>query len=285
MSRESTPPLPADAVVGEQSGQEPARVRRSRPAFLPVHLRRVCAGDGREESSRMVFCAGAQAFVPLVTCLDCAHGLGIDGSEREGMVLICGAREAPHPLARRRSPGGADLATPVSAIMSRDVTCVTADLAIERLAEILLAHGFSGLPVVDAQGAAVGVVSKTDLLRFLHDNADPDEHEPLVVQTGAGIAYELGPGFELAALARATVGEIMTNITVSVPADASLGQAAALMASEGVHRVPVTDAEQRVVGLLSSLDVLRWLGRQAGYLITEVEERAGAARIPTHGGE
>jgi CBS domain-containing protein len=39
------------------------------------------------------------------------------------------------------------------------------------------------------------------------------------------------------------------------------------MAFEGVHRLPVVSDGGEVVGILSALDVLRWFGRRAGYLI------------------
>jgi CBS-domain-containing membrane protein len=37
------------------------------------------------------------------------------------------------------------------------------------------------------------------------------------------------------------------------------------MAAEGVHHLPVIGDHGRVVGLVSTLDVTRWLARQSGY--------------------
>src|SRR4029079_18434500 len=55
--------------------------------------------------------------------------------------------------------------TPVSAIMTTDVICVQPDVSIESVTRLLLERGISGVPVVDADGVPVGLVSKTDLLR------------------------------------------------------------------------------------------------------------------------
>ncbi len=52
----------------------------------------------------------------------------------------------------------------------------------------------------------------------------------------------------------------------TLPASATLSRAAALMAFEGIHRVPVVSTDGRVVGIVSSLDVARWLARNDGYI-------------------
>ena len=59
----------------------------------------------------------------------------------------------------------------------------------------------------------------------------------------------------------------MSPVVLSVHESCNIGQAAALMAFEGVHRLPVVGDLGEVVGILSSLDVLRWFGRRSGYLI------------------
>jgi len=126
---------------------------------------------------------------------------------------------------------------PLSLIMARKVTCVRQDLDASEARARILSRGVSGLPVVDNWGRAVGVVSKTDLV----ENAIGDE------PSGRQVA------------------DIMTPLVFSLTPDSSIGQAAALMAYEGVHRVVVVDGSGYVVGLVSSLDIARWLGRRAGH--------------------
>lgn len=53
----------------------------------------------------------------------------------------------------------------------------------------------------------------------------------------------------------------------TLPESASLSKAAALMAFEGVHRLPILSNDGKVVGILSALDVLRWLAKQQGYVV------------------
>lgn len=126
---------------------------------------------------------------------------------------------------------------PLSLIMARKVCCVRGDLDASEARSRILSRGVSGLPVVDNWGRAIGVVSKSDLV----------EHAIGDVPSGRQVV------------------DVMTPLVFSLSQDASIGQAAALMAYEGVHRVIVVDRAGYVVGLVSSLDIARWLGRRAGH--------------------
>jgi CBS domain-containing protein len=86
-------------------------------------------------------------------------------------------------------------------------------------------------------------------------------------------SYTLGRGFHLQQPAQ-TVAEIMTRPAICLEASAQLTRAAALMAFEGVRRLPIVDAAHRVVGVVSALDLLRWVGRQDGYSIPDYTQRA-----------
>ena len=131
-------------------------------------------------------------------------------------------------------------ATPVNAVMVRDVVCVARDLPLANLEEMLLELGISGVPVTDTDGRPVGMVSKTDLVAAHRKGAAMDD---------------------------ARVGDIMMPMTFCVGTEETVARTAGLMAFEGLHRVPVVDREGRVVGLVSTLDVMRWLARESGYAI------------------
>ena len=49
-------------------------------------------------------------------------------------------------------------------LMTRDVVTVSPDTPVNEIASLLLAHGISAVPVVDATGMAVGMVSQGDLI-------------------------------------------------------------------------------------------------------------------------
>jgi CBS domain-containing protein len=153
--------------------------------------------------------------------------------------------------------------------MTHDVLCVSPDLGLDELLALLLDNSISGAPVVDEAGAPLGVVTKTDVLRVLQQSRDAAATEPLVLKGADGYEYDLGAGFELERVKQLRVGDVMTKVIFTLPDDAAVERAAAMMSYEGVHRVPVVSEDNRVVGLLSSLDVLRWVARAAGYVIPD----------------
>jgi CBS-domain-containing membrane protein len=157
------------------------------------------------------------------------------------------------------------LATPVLAIMTRHTIAVHPDTSVEALTALFIERGLHGAPVVDDGGTVIGFVSQGDLLRDRFENGDTEEHDRLWVRARGGALYPLPPGYHAEALARATVKDVMMPIALSLTESTPIATAAALLAEEGVHRMPVVDEQGHVVGLLSALDVLRWLARLAGH--------------------
>jgi CBS domain-containing protein len=59
----------------------------------------------------------------------------------------------------------------------------------------------------------------------------------------------------------------MTPLALALPEGATVSRAAALMAYEGVHRIPIVSDDGVVVGILAAVDVLRWLATSSGYAL------------------
>lgn len=164
--------------------------------------------------------------------------------------------------------------TPVTAVMSRRVITVSRDLTLGAALELLLDRGISGVPVVDERGRPIGMLSKTDLLRERDERGRPATLSATSPDEEGFLPPDWEQGFHVVG-PEVTVGEVMTPLAMSLPATASVAQAAALMAYEGVHRAPVVDEEGKMAGIVTPLDVLRWLGQASGYLsaATEGERR------------
>ncbi|HLU67570.1 MAG TPA: CBS domain-containing protein [Kofleriaceae bacterium] len=237
---------------------------------LPVRTRRTYAGNGAVTIATSVFCPRRDRTMEVADCALCDHHEGLAaGPDGREPVLLCAHATAAGEVARRNfgiagEPSPADR-TRIGDVMTTDVICVREDVSVEAVSAMLLDRGFSGVPVVDVGGFPIGVVSKTDLLRERHGAAGE-----AVLDDGGWDEGDCGlgeEGFHLEPVARATVGEVMMPLAFTLPEHASVSQAAALMAFEGVHRVPVVSEDGAVVGILSSLDILRWLARWDGYLV------------------
>lgn len=201
-----------------------------------------------------------------------AQDLNLD---RESAARDRGAAEEEESMVNRfRNPntkGVPSLAdrTPVADVMTTRVVSVHPNLGLEALCSLFVERNISGAPVIDATGHPIGIVSKTDLVRRFHENGHMEAEDATPrIETRREPEWGIGleRGFHTEPVPQETVADIMMPIAFTLSETASLSQAAALMAFEGVHRVPVVSEEGVVVGILSSLDILRWTAEQDGYL-------------------
>jgi predicted transcriptional regulator len=115
-------------------------------------------------------------------------------------------------------------------VMERNVYWLPSEMPLERAAEELASRQISGAPVCAANGRIVGMLSMRDLTEFY------------------GGVNELR-----------LVEEVMTPEILAVAPDDPIQQAINLMAFEGVHRLLVIDRDQRLAGIVTSMDILREL--------------------------
>lgn len=241
---------------------------------LDVRVCRVFGSAGDCSTETTVECPRRGRSVGAFECRTCINcgGLHLDPLDRATSVVCkwptLELDPPDDPLLETRFHGQPDPKTPLSQIMTKDVTCVRADLGIDELSTLFLIRGISGVPVVDDNGAPIGMVSKTDLIRAQREEEDELEEidrgssrSPMSEQMG------LGAGYHIVEPSRKTVGDIMTPVVLMLHESSNVGQAASLMSFDSVHRIPVVSDSGRVVGILSSLDVLRWFGRKSGYII------------------
>lgn len=138
----------------------------------------------------------------------------------------------------------------VEEIMTRDVLTIGPDAAVRDVARILVENNISGLPVCDAQGQVIGVVSEGDILFKEHDPTSARSGRPFWWLSDRGSTERSGK-------ARAVkVQDAMTAPAITIPAYCSVAQAARLMTEHGVNRLPVIGAQQ-LVGIVTRTDLVR----------------------------
>jgi len=246
-----------------------------------VRCQRVVFATGERREWRGVYCPPEERTVELSRCESCVHcfGLGRDDGGVPRHVTCDSAASSAYPDAGPvwRAPGGysfdAWLAdhTPVGSILEGTSLCVLDDLSMEALAELLMASNRSGVPVVDEEGRAVGIVTRTDVVRTLRDVGFSWE----AAWTEPHQQKEEEHGVSEKGLPRTLVGETMTPMVFSVTESAPVSQAAALLAFEGVRQLVVTAQDGRVVGLVRVLDITSWMARLSGYALGAGTQNGG----------
>jgi CBS domain-containing protein len=86
-----------------------------------------------------------------------------------------------------------------------------------------------------------------------------DNQRPVGIVTDRDLALALGAkGISLQAPAR----NVMTQHVLAIPEDTSIYAATKFMRERGVRRLPIVDRDDRLVGMVSLDDLLRFLGRE-----------------------
>jgi CBS-domain-containing membrane protein len=138
---------------------------------------------------------------------------------------------------------------PVSAIMTRNVTTVTPDTPARQVIELLLEQLFKAVPVVDDERHVIGIITEEDLL----EKVEMPAHLAVVGRLEQEDLQE----FLAQIRHEKTAQHIMTQPVSTVNEDDALGHVAQQMVERNFTRFPVVDAEKRLVGMVSRLDILR----------------------------
>ncbi|MER6185884.1 CBS domain-containing protein [Streptomyces sp. NPDC001652] len=128
----------------------------------------------------------------------------------------------------------------VSDVMTHTVVAVGSEAPFKEIVELLDQWKVSAVPVLAGEGRVVGVVSEADLLsKEEFRDSDTGEFE------------------ERAKASAVTAGELMSTPAVTVHADATVAEAARIMARRHVKRLPVVDRIGILQGVVSRSDLLK----------------------------
>jgi CBS domain-containing protein len=176
------------------------------------------------------------------------------------MATSAGNARTPQSVGSKPDPSA--LLTPetaVSWIMNREVVSVRPDFLLTSLEGLLVSQDLSRVPVIDDSGKLLGVVSKTDLVTHHLDKGDAGQEAQARVAGRRGVRQQVPAGFHQDEESGDTVAEVMCQTVLTVTQETSIARAAELMAVHKVHGLPVVGADGKVIGWLSSLDILSWV--------------------------
>lgn len=140
-----------------------------------------------------------------------------------------------HTVPRRAVPRTRTVADtiPVTEIMAGDLVCARPDLSVEALTKLMLGHHIGCIPIVDDAGHPVGIVTKLDLV---------ERRDAL------------------------TAADVMMPLAITLNQHATIAHAAAVMGMEDFHHVMVVGADHTLIGVVSTMDIARWLARNDGFM-------------------
>lgn len=210
---------------------------------LAVLRRSIVDRRGRERVERLVACPAGWRCVPVAACERCGLSRGEFADDETGEYeLECASEVALDP--REASFRTQVRVVPVLAVASRSVIGVAPDATAEQV-RLAMDRGAIGCVVVmDRLGVPLGIVTPSDLLD--------------------------GPEARTAA-------EVMKTGVITVRPMTPVTRAAAVMAYEGIHHLPIVNDAGEVIAVLSSLDVLRHLAREGGFMVSNVSVRGRQA--------
>jgi CBS domain-containing protein len=130
----------------------------------------------------------------------------------------------------------------IKELMTKNVVTVSSEASLKDVAGLLAQYRVSGLPVVDAEGTVVGVISEADiLLKELGDKA-------------------------------LTAEQAMTSPARTIGPERPVAEAAKRMIDEHVNRFPVVDRDDKLIGIVTRADLVRAFVRSDDAIASEIRE-------------
>jgi CBS domain-containing protein len=167
------------------------------------------------------------------------------------------------------------LAENAAGLMSERPVSVNSHSCLREALAFLVEKGFSAAPVIDGAGRLVGVLSRSDLLAhdletFEHVAEAPEFYDDR--QLKGPNDERLGPGFQVEKVDGTRVCDVMTPAVFCVLPDDSAAKVIHDLVSRKVHRLFVVDEHNVLVGVITTMDVLRRLQPLLVRLLAEEAE-------------
>jgi CBS-domain-containing membrane protein len=143
----------------------------------------------------------------------------------------------------------------VKEVMTHEVQTLAAHMSVAEAWQKMLDTLIKAMPVVSEDGRVQGMVTDEDLL----ERAGLQQRLSVAERLEASLLEE-----EIKRLRQSplTVADVMTTPAITIRLDEPVGVAVTRMAKEGIKRLPVVDAQGRLVGILSRVDILRLLAEK-----------------------
>lgn len=150
--------------------------------------------------------------------------------------------------------------------MTKDVICVKPEMRINELDKIFVNHKITGAPVVDDNENLVGVVSQSNIVNYdlkkgMHASSISDYYRSTGIEP-----QQMTDDFittDISNLIDTEVQGIMAANVITANANDSIHDIANTMCDKKIHRLVIVEGN-KVVGMVSTLDILKVVGKTQG---------------------
>lgn len=149
-------------------------------------------------------------------------------------------------------------------LMSAPVITASPDTSVKRAAVLLSSHGFTALPVVDAEQRLIGIVTEADVVR---DRFPRDPRYRYIYESEV-----TGQLDDSRPTAPDTVGEVMSTPATAMSAGTDVVDLVTMMLDSRVRSMPIVDGD-RLVGIVTRRDLVRALARDDRSIAADVRHR------------
>ena len=169
-------------------------------------------------------------------------------------------------------------------VMTANVITVDPSTSVQAVAKLLSEQAISGVPVVDAAGRLVGIVSEGDLLHRVETGTERRPEAPSGRRRSSWWLSTVGSPQELARDYLKSYGrtaeDVMTREVISITETTELADIAMLLETKRIKRVPVL-RDDKVVGIVSRANLVRALAATSSdaTIDTEDDDRAIRAKL------
>jgi len=150
------------------------------------------------------------------------------------------------------------------AVMTKKVASARPDDTVAEVARLLTAHDISAVPVCDASGALLGMLSEGDLMRpFGEAFAMKRAWWLNILAEGTDIA----PAFvDYLRMDHRKASDLMSRPVITATESMTLPEIADLLAEHHIKRVPIV-RDGKIVGIVSRADIVRALATKPGEVV------------------
>lgn len=145
----------------------------------------------------------------------------------------------------------------ISQIMTKKVITVHPEMAIEKVAKLLVKHRIHGIPVINEEKEVVGIITEVDFFTKNKENIYLPQYISLLKKINPVEIDSRKQKEYLKKIKEAKIKDIMTANCVCLEEDSSISEALKIFKKNNFNMLPVVNDKKRLAGVVSLSDLIK----------------------------